>query len=104
MLHDLNLTATEVAGLLFFLISILGSIFSVWLSTKVKIAQIETTMNLKITEIETKVAAYIAQNSKSMETFINDNKQDHHAIMSDVKDIQQNIQLLCLNLAKDYDR
>ncbi|HNX87304.1 MAG TPA: hypothetical protein PKN12_10275 [Bacteroidales bacterium] len=61
-------------------------------------------MNLKITEIETKVTAYIAQSSKSMETFINDNKQDHHAIMSDVKDIQQNIQQLCLNLAKDYDR
>ena len=59
MLHELNLTISEVAGILAFI----GGLFSVWVSTKVKIAKIETTMNLKIASIETKIAEYMQANS-----------------------------------------
>ena len=104
MVHNLNLTAYEVAALIAFLLSILGSIFSVWLTTKVKIAQIETTMKLKIAEIESKITDHMLQNSKTIEKFMAANKDDHHQISTDIKDLQNNIQQLCLNMAKGNDR
>ena len=96
MLHELNLTISEVAGILAFI----GGLFSVWVSTKVKIAKIETTMNLKIASIETKIAEYMQANSKAIENFLTDNKQEHRELMHDVKNIRQSINGISINIAE----
>lgn len=96
MLHELNLSITELIAVMAFA----GSIVTVWINTKVKIAKIETTVTLKMASLETKIAEYIQTNSKTIEEFVKDNKAEHREIAHDVRNIRQSINGIDLKIAK----
>jgi len=89
------------------LMAILGSIITVWVSTKVKIQKIETTMQLKILELERKILEsndhhneWVLGMKEMINQFLTDNKQEHKDIMHDVKGIRQSINAMSIKLAE----
>ena len=96
MFHDLNLTLPEVVAI----IIALSAFVSVWVSIKVKIARIETTVNLKIAAIELSIATYIQSNSESVHCSFADNKEEHRTLMADVKEIRGSVNQISVEIAK----
>jgi hypothetical protein len=89
------------------LMAILGSIVTVWVSTKVKIQKIETTMQLKVLELERKIHEsndhhneWVLGMKEMINQFLTDNRQEHKDIMHDVKGIRQSINAMNVRLAE----
>ena len=89
------------------LIAILSSIVTVWVSTKVRIQKIETTMQLKLLELERKICEsndhhneWVLGMKEMINQFLTDNKQEHKDIMHDVKGIRQSLNAMNIRLAE----
>ena len=102
-MNMMNISFSEFLALL----AILGSIVTVWVSTKVKIQKIETTMQLKLLELERKICEsndhhneWVLGMKELINQFLTDNKQEHKDIMHDVKGIRQSLGAINIRLAE----
>ncbi|MFZ4523498.1 MAG: hypothetical protein ACOYNC_17475 [Bacteroidales bacterium] len=102
-MNIMNISFSEFLALM----AILGSIVTVWVSTKVRIQKIETTMQLKLLELERKICEsndhhneWVLGMKEMINQFLTDNKQEHKDIMHDVKGIRQSLNAMNIRLAE----
>lgn len=93
----------EIIAILTLIILVVGA----WINVRVKIKEIETTMNIKIVQLEARIAdqnrsnqTWVKDMKEMITQFLADNKEEHRSISHDVKNIRQSINAVCIKIAE----